>query len=56
MKQTAHRVAQPLIQRVLECALSELQSRAQPADDVRRLAHVLDAAGQHDVGLAELRM
>ena len=51
-EETAHRVAQSLVQRILECALSELQSGPKSSNDVRRLAHVLDPAGQHDVGLA----
>ena len=42
----AVRVEQRLPQRVLELALSELEAAAQSADDVRRLAHALDAAGR----------
>ena len=38
---------------VLELPLPEPQPVAQPADDVRRLAHALGAAGEDDVGLAE---
>ena len=38
---------------VLELPLAEAQAVSKPADDVRRLAHALGAAGEHDVGLAE---
>ena len=31
-----------------------MQAAAQAANDVRRLAHALDAAGQHEARLAEL--
>ena len=39
---------------VFELALAEPQPVAQAADDVRRLAHALHAAGEDDVRLAEL--
>ena len=47
------RVGEGLPERVFERALSKAQPLAQPADHVRRLAHALGAAGQHDVGFAE---
>ena len=49
----AVRVEQRRPQRVFELPLSEPQPAAQAADDVRRLAHALGPAGQHEVGFAE---
>ena len=40
--------------RVFELALPELEAAAQAAHDVRRLAHALHAAGEDDLGFAEL--
>src|SRR6185295_13576050 len=49
----AVRVEERGVERVLELPLAEAEAAAQSADDVRRLAHVLHAAGQDDVRFAE---
>ena len=49
----AVRVEERRPQRVLELPLPEAQAVAQAANDVRRLAHALHAAGEDDVRLAE---
>ena len=48
------RIVQAFPQPVFELALAELEARAQAANDVRHLAHVLHAAGEHDAGFVQL--
>ena len=48
------RVEERRPERVFELSLPQTQAVAQPANDVRRLAHALHAAGEHDVRFAEL--
>jgi hypothetical protein len=48
------RVGERFPQRVFERALPKPQSAAQSADHVRRLAHALHTACQHDVGFTQL--
>ena len=43
-------------QPVFELALAQPKAAAQPANHVRRLAHALHAAGQHESGLVELNV
>ena len=48
------RIVQPFPQPVFELALAQLESAARAANDVRHLAHVLHAAGEHETRLVEL--
>src|SRR5262249_2014895 len=50
----AVRIEQRFPQVVFELALPELEAGPKSADHVRRLAHALDAAGEHEARLAKL--
>ena len=50
---TAVRVEKRSPEVVLELSLSESKPTTQPADDVRRLAHALGAAGEDHIGFVE---